>query len=89
MRRLRLRRSGPWISTAALACLLWVCVASALFAPWWGVAKMMAVWAMCALVVLGWARPHPARTVYVPLAGARSSGSPPLACAGGVGAHER
>jgi len=64
-----LRRSGRWISTAALACLLWVCVASALFAPWWGVVLIVAVWG-CALVVLGWARPYPARTVYGPLAGA-------------------
>ncbi|MDO9379026.1 MAG: hypothetical protein Q7T56_09255 [Nocardioidaceae bacterium] len=69
MARLRLSRSGPWIAVGGLVCLLWIDLASILFAPWWGVALMLLVWLVCAVLVLGWSRIHPARTAFVPLVG--------------------
>lgn len=69
MARLKLERSGPWIAVVGLACLLWIDIGSILFAPWWGVALMLLAWLVCAVLVLGWSRIHPARTAYVPVGG--------------------
>lgn len=69
MARMRLDRSGPWIAVVGLVCLLWIDIASFLFAPWWGVALMLFEWLICALLILGWSRTHPARTAYVPVFG--------------------
>lgn len=69
MARLNLDRSGPWIGWGGLVCLLWICGASVLLVPWWVVLLMLAMWSVCALLVLGWSRIHPVRVAYVPLAG--------------------
>lgn len=52
-----------------MLCLLWLYLASILFAPWWGVALMLVLWALVGLLVLGWARIHPARAAFTPLIG--------------------
>jgi hypothetical protein len=67
--RLQLARSGPWIGYVGLACLLWLAIASVLFAPWWGVVLMAVLWIGALALALGWTRPHPARVTYVPLLG--------------------
>ena len=69
MARLEPARSGPWIGYVGLACLLWIEVASILFAPWWGVGLMLVTWVAVLLLALGWTRPHPARVTWVPLLG--------------------
>lgn len=69
MDRLQLARSGPWIGYAGLACLLWIVIASVLFAPWWGVTLMLAMWVGGLLLALGWTRPHPAWVTWVPIVG--------------------
>lgn len=69
MAGLRPARSGPWVGWGGIVCLLWICAASVLFAPWWGVVLMFVLWLGCALLVLGWSRIHPARVAYVPFAG--------------------
>jgi hypothetical protein len=67
--RLQLSRSGPWIGVGGLACLLWLVIASVLFAPGWGVGLMLLVWLATVALAVGWARPHPAWVAYVPLGG--------------------
>jgi hypothetical protein len=67
--RLQLSRSGPWIGVGGLACLLWLVIASALFAPWWGVGLLLLVWLAAVALAIGWARPHPAWVAGVPLLG--------------------
>lgn len=69
MARIHLARSGPWIGAAGMFCLLWLCLASVLLAPWWGVALMLLMWALVGLLVLGWARLHPALSAITPLVG--------------------
>ena len=66
MPRLDLARSGPWIGAASMPCLLWLYLASVLFAPWWGVALMLVLVVLVGLLVLGWARIHPARATLTP-----------------------
>jgi hypothetical protein len=79
--RLQLRRSGPWIGYGGLACLLWLAVASVLFAPWWGVVLLVAIWVLALLLAVGWTRPHPAWVAFVPVLGLVASSA---AIAGGV-----
>jgi hypothetical protein len=67
--QVRLSRSGPWIGYGGLACLLWLAIASALFAPWWGVVVMVAMWMVALALALGWTRPHPTWVAFVPLLG--------------------
>lgn len=69
MARLQLSQSGPWIGYAGLVCLLWLDIASVLFAPWWGVLAMVLLWVATLLVAIGWTRPHPAWVAFVPLIG--------------------
>jgi hypothetical protein len=64
--RLDLARSGPWIGAAGMLCLLWLYLASVLFAPWWGVALMLVLVVLVGLLVFGWARIHPARATLTP-----------------------
>lgn len=68
MVRLQLSRSGPWIGYGGL-CLLWLVIASGLFAPWWGIVVMVAMWLIAMTLAVGWTRPHPAWVAYVPLLG--------------------
>jgi hypothetical protein len=67
--RLQLSRSGPWIAAAGMLCLLWLCLASILLAPWWGVALMLLGWTLVGLLALGWARIHPVLCALTPLLG--------------------
>lgn len=69
MARLRLSRSGPWIGVVGMVCLLWLDVASLLFAPWWGVLLMLGGWLLSLVLLLGWIRPQPRRSAFAPLAG--------------------
>jgi hypothetical protein len=67
--RLNLARPGPWIGAEGMLRLLWLYLASVLFAPWWGVAMMLVMWLLVGLLVLGWAHIHPARAAVTPLIG--------------------
>jgi len=68
-RRLQLDRSGPWIAVVGLCMVLWCSVSTGLFAPWWGVAIAFALLIPQIWLVAKWARPHPRRTIVVPVAG--------------------
>lgn len=68
-RRGRLRRSGPWFAVGAMAVLLWLFVASLLFAPWWGVVGFVALWGVLALATSRAVRFRPAASPVVPAVG--------------------
>jgi hypothetical protein len=69
MGRLNLRQSGPWISVAALVCLLWLYVASLFFAPWWAVVGLTLVWLVLLVMALRWFSRHPYATLLLPVFG--------------------
>lgn len=68
-RRGRLRRSGPWIAVGGMAVLLWLFVASLLFAPWGAVVGFVVLWLVLALVTSRTIRVRPASSPWVPAAG--------------------
>lgn len=68
-RRLNLDRSGPWVAVVGLFMVLWCTVSTALFAPWWGTAMAFALLVPQVRLVAKWARPHPRRTMIVPVVG--------------------
>ena len=69
MARLNLRQSGSWIGVAGLVCLLWLYVASALFAPWWGVALLVAIWLGMFILATRWFTRRPYAVLLLPVAG--------------------
>jgi hypothetical protein len=69
MGRLNLRQSGPWISVAGLACLLWLYVASLFFAPWWAVVGLTLVWLVLLVMSLRWFSRRPYATLLLPVLG--------------------
>ena len=69
MDRLNLRRSGPWIGIAGMVCLLWLYVASLLFAPWWAVAGLTLVWVGLLALALRWFSRRPYATLLLPVLG--------------------
>ncbi len=69
MPRPNLSRSGPWIGFGGLAVLLWMYVASVLFAPWQAVLALVVLWLGLLVLALGWARPHPRAVAGLPVVG--------------------
>ena len=69
MGRLNLRQSGPWISVAGLVCLLWLYLASLLFAPWWAVVGLTLVWLALLATALRWFSRRPYATLLLPVLG--------------------
>ncbi|MGH3317735.1 MAG: hypothetical protein ACRDO0_16470 [Nocardioidaceae bacterium] len=67
MRRLNLRRSGPWIGMAGLVCVLWLYGASALVAPLWGVAVLVALWLVQFVLACRWFSRRPYAVLAMPV----------------------
>ncbi|MBK5216724.1 MAG: hypothetical protein JJE02_03990 [Propionibacteriales bacterium] len=66
---MKLHRSGPWIGVTGVTVMLWLTVASVVFAPWWGVLIYLVPWAISVWFVAKLARTNPKRAAYVPLGG--------------------
>lgn len=62
----RLRRSGPWIAACGLLAVLWLAIASSIFAPLWAVGLYIAVVLVLALRLAPMARREPARCIRLP-----------------------
>jgi hypothetical protein len=67
MRRLNLRRSGPWIGMAGLVCVLWLYGASALVAPLWAVAVLGALWLVQFVLACRWFSRRPYAVLAMPV----------------------
>jgi hypothetical protein len=67
MRRLDLRRSGPWIGMAGLVCVLWLYGASALVAPLWAVAVLVALWLVQFVLACRWFGRRPYAVLAMPV----------------------
>ncbi len=67
MRRLDLRRSGPWIGMAGLVCVLWLYGASALVAPLWAVAVLVALWLVQFVLACRWFSRRPYAVLAMPV----------------------
>jgi hypothetical protein len=67
MRRLDLRRSGPWIGMAGLVCVLWLYGASALVAPLWAVAVLVALWLVQFALACRWFGRRPYAVLAMPV----------------------
>ncbi len=66
---MNLSQSGPWIGFTGLAVLLWIYVFSGLFAPWWLVLGLVAVWLVLLVLAIGWTRPRPRTVAVLPFVG--------------------
>jgi len=69
MARLNLRQSGSWIGAAGLACLLWLDIASLLFAPWQLVVAMGVAWLVLFGLMIRWFTRRPYATLLLPVVG--------------------
>lgn len=67
MRRLNLRRSGPWIGMAGLVSMLWLYGASALVAPLWAVAVLIALWLVQFVLACRWFSRRPYAVLAMPV----------------------
>jgi hypothetical protein len=67
MRGLNLRRSGPWIGMAGLVCVLWLYGASALVAPLWAVAVLVALWLVQFALACRWFSRRPYAVLAMPV----------------------
>jgi len=65
-RQERLQRSGPWIAACGLLAVLWLAIASSIFAPPWAVGLYIAVVLVLIPRLVRMARTEPARSVWVP-----------------------
>ncbi len=66
---MNLSQSGPWIGFTGLAVLLWIYVFSGLFAPWWVVLGLVAIWLVLLVLAIGWTRPRPRAVAVLPFVG--------------------
>jgi hypothetical protein len=64
-----LERSGPWIGTGGIFALLFVAFPAFKFAPLWGLALILGLLGVQAMIIARWARTHPAWCAWVPLGG--------------------
>jgi hypothetical protein len=69
MARLNLRQSGPWVGMVGMAMLLWLYVASVLFAPLWVVVALVAAWLVQFGFAVRWFMRRPYATLLLPLLG--------------------
>jgi len=67
--RLNLRQSGSWIGIAGLFCLLWLYLASGLFAPWWAVVLLVVAWLVMFGLATRWFMRRPYAVLLLPVAG--------------------
>ena len=67
MSRLNLRRSGPWIGMAGLVTMLWLYGASALVAPLWAVAVLVALWLVQFVLACRWFSRRPYAVLAMPV----------------------
>ena len=70
MRKLDLRRSGPWIGMAGLVAMLWLYGAAGLVAPAWAVAALIAVWLVLFVLACRWFGRRPYRVLALPVVAA-------------------
>jgi hypothetical protein len=68
VRRLDLRRSGPWIGMAGLFCALWLYGAAGLVAPAWAVVLLLAVWLVHFVLACRWFTRRPYAVLLLPVA---------------------
>lgn len=66
---MKLHRSGPWIGVTGVVVMLWMTIATVVFAPWWGVLLYVIAWLTSVVVVAKLARSRPKEAMYVPVAG--------------------
>ncbi|WP_395695065.1 hypothetical protein [Nocardioides sp.] len=66
-----LTRASPWpfVGMAGLACVLFLDLASLLFAPWWAVLLLVLVWVVLLVVATAWWTLHPRWVPGVPVVG--------------------
>lgn len=60
----------PFVGMAGIATIFFLYAASALVAPWWAVAALMAVWVVLLVRAVTWWTPHPGRLVWLAVGGA-------------------
>ncbi|GGF30760.1 hypothetical protein GCM10011519_00250 [Marmoricola endophyticus] len=64
-----LDRSGGFVGMAALACVLFVYLASVEFLRWYAVLALVVVWLVLLAVGARWFTPAPRRVLLLPVAG--------------------
>jgi hypothetical protein len=63
------RKLSPWgfIGMGAMACVLFLVVATAWIAPWWVTLLLLVLWAAFLLTGSRWFEPHPTRVPWLAL----------------------
>ena len=67
MRRLNLRRSGPWVGMAGLVSVLWIYGASGLLGPYWLPAPLVAFWLVLFVLGCRWFSRRPYAVLLLPV----------------------
>ena len=62
------KKLPPWgfVGMGAMACMLFLVVATAWIAPWWVTLLMLVLWTMLFLTGTRWFEPHPKRVLWLP-----------------------
>ena len=62
-------KASPWpfLAMIGMAGCFFLYAVSGLLAPWYGVALLLAIWAVLFVVACRWWTPHPKRTLVLPL----------------------
>jgi hypothetical protein len=68
VKRLNLRRSGPWVGMAGLVSVLWIYGASGLLGPDWLPAPLVAFWLVLFVLGCRWFSTRPYAVLLLPVA---------------------
>ena len=63
------RKATPWpfVAMMGMAGTFFLYAVSGLWAPWYAVVLLLAIWVVLFVVATRWWTPHPMRTLWVPL----------------------
>lgn len=61
-------RAG-FVGMGGLACLLFCCLGTARFVPWWVTTLLVVAWVVLLVRAVGWFVPHPGRLPWLVLVG--------------------
>ncbi len=67
MKKLNLRRSGPWIGMTGLVSVLWLYGAAGLVAPAWAVVALVALWLVQFVLACRWFNRRPYVVLVMPV----------------------
>jgi hypothetical protein len=67
VKRLNLRRSGPWVGMAGLVSVLWIYGASGLLGPDWLPAPLVAFWLVLFVLGCRWFSRRPYAVLLLPV----------------------